>query len=493
MTAEFEPARKSALARGLPYAAAMLLVAAVTIAGSFGEGRLSLANLALFYLLPVMLVSGRAGLAPGLFTSALAALAFNFFLVPPRFTLRIADADNLVTLTALFVVAVVVSQLASRLRHQAERAEASARTSAILAEFGERIAQDAGSDAILAQLEGALARTLDVRVAANPAELTGIDAAAANWAVANNVRTGRGTSIMATAEWLFAPLVADREPYGLIAIARDDAQPPLSESQQALFDGLLDRAAHALARVALTDERDAIDRHRQREQLREALLASVGHDLRTPLTAIRAGLDALHSDAADPSIIASVRAQTGRLDLMVANLLEMTRIEAGAVALRMEPTDLTDVVAAAVGALAPQIGTRALVIELPDTLPLVRSDPRLLHPMLLNLIDNACKHGGEDATITIRASSGPTGVTLSVADSGAGIPVGEEARIFERFARIAGSDRSGGTGLGLAIVRGFGDALGIATSAANGAGGGAVFSVIFPPAMMIAASSPVVA
>ena len=482
--------QKSRWATASPYIFAMLLVAAVTGGASFGEGRLSLANLALFYLLPVMIISGRAGLAAGLFTSMLAAVCFNYFLVPPRFTLRIADTDNLVTMTALFVVAVVVSQLAARLRRQVEMADANARTSAILADYGEQLTREPTVEALYSALDDILTRALGVRVQINPGGLAGIDAAAANWAVANNVHAGRGTSIMGASEWLFSPLVMDRENHGLVAISRDDARAPLNDSTQSLFDGLLDRTAQALMRVQLAEEREAIGRHHQREQLREALLASVGHDLRTPLTTIRAGLDALGHDSTNPAILDSVRDEAGRLDLMVANLLEMTRIEAGAVTLRVEPIDLTDVVATALDAIKGRIGARTLIVDLPTDLPLVLSDPRLLHPMLLNLIDNACKYGGERTTIMVTGSHDDDGVSLSIADNGPGIPSGEEDRIFARFSRLEGSDRCGGTGLGLAIVRGFAEAMGLVTMAQNRADDvGAVFSIRFPTAIIIASSS----
>ena len=481
--------QRSRWAKASSYLFAVLLVTAVTGGASWAEGRLSLANLALFYLVPVMIVSGRAGLAAGLFSSMLAAICFNYFLVPPRFTLRIADADNLVTMMSLFVVAAVVSQLAARLRQQAEAADANARTSAILANYGEMLADEPDADAVHNVLASTLSRTFHARVMINATGLEGIDAAAANWSLANNARTGRGTSIMATSEWLFAPLVADRKSYGLVAITRDDARAPLANSDDALFDGLLDRTAQALMRVDLAKEREAIGRHRQHEQLREALLASVGHDLRTPLTTLRAGLDALGHDSSNRSILDTVRTEAGRLDLMVANLLELTRLEAGAVTLRVEAVDLTDVIATALDALKGQIGARQLIVDLPTDLPLVQSDPRLIHPMLLNLIDNACKHGGESAAITVVGRHSNEGVTLSIVDNGPGIPRSEEARIFERFARLEGSDRTGGTGLGLAIVRGFGDALGVETSARNQSDDtGAVFSIRFPPAMIIAHS-----
>jgi two-component system sensor histidine kinase KdpD len=468
--------------------AALLLVAAVTVLAIFASGRLSLANLALFYLLPVMLVSGRYGLAAGLGTSVLAALAFNFFLVPPRFTMRIGHPDNLVTMAVLFVVAAAVSELAARLRQQAVLARTRAETSAALARFSEELAGAESGAAIVAMLSAALGR-LDVESRimgeADIAGLSGLDAAAARWAADNGVATGRGTGIIAGADWLFAPLRLEDPAHRLIAVARPNAGPPIDPSNALLFDGLVERAGHALARQLLAEDQAAIEQHRSRERLREALLSSVSHDLRTPLTAIRAGLDAIKpGDGAEA--LEAVRSEVARLERMLENLLEMTRIEAGEVRLRIEAVDLADVVADVTATLADRLSERRLKVDLAHGLPLVRSDARLLQIMLLNLVDNACKFGPLGSAIEVSAREGAEGLELMVADEGPGIAAGEEERVFDRFARLDGSDRAGGSGLGLAIVRGFGQALGLTTRASNRAEGkGAVFTIGFPRSALV--------
>lgn len=336
-----------------PIVEGVALVAAVTLLAHILAGSLGLANLALFYLLPVMLAAGRSGLRAGLFTAVIATLAFNFFLVPPRLTLHIADPDNLVTMLLLFAVAVAVSQLSARIRAQAALAE--------------RLAGD-----------------------------------------------------------------------------------------------------------------------RQRDAFREALLSSISHDLRTPITAIRTGLETLDGPERDRDALAAVKAQTVRLEQMVTNLLDMTRIGAGAAAPRADVIDLTDVVAATIEALPPP-QRAAVTVTLPPDLPLVRADPVMLHHMLANLVDNALRHGGGNVTILADQRDGR--LRLSVADRGPGLSAGQEVHLFEPFRRGDGAGAEG-SGLGLAIVRGFGDAMGLETAGARCSDGpGSVFTIAFPARLLVASTA----
>ncbi|MBA3898244.1 MAG: DUF4118 domain-containing protein [Sphingomonadaceae bacterium] len=478
------------------YVWATALVAAATACGLAAHDHLGLANIALIYLLPVLLASGRWGLAPGLFASAAGALAFNFFLVPPRFTLRVAEPGNLVTMAVLFTVAVVVSELASRLRHQARRAESASTRNALVADFAGRLSAADDAEAVAAMLVETLRRApgVDARYIAvesgRPAgsDFDGLDAAAAQWTIDNSEPTGRGTAIMAAAEHMFAPIAFDGEVHALVALDRADATLPMAEDDGALLAALLERSGQAVARIGLAAGHAAIQRRGQEDRLREALLSSVGHDLRTPLTTILGGLRALPVAAEGRVMLAMLVDQATRLERMIANLLEMTRIEAGALAPRHEPIDLTDAIAAAIEAVEPRRGERTITVDMAADVPLVRTDARLIHHMLINLVDNALKFGGPDGAVTIAAArSGDGGVRLTVSDTGPGIDADRADDLFARFAHISGDDRSGGAGLGLAIVRGFGDALGIATRAANRTPGpGAVFAVDFPPALVLA-------
>lgn len=484
-----------------PYLLGLAVVAAVTGAAMLMHGRLALPSFALLYLLPVMIVSARAGLAPGLCTSLLAALCYNFFLLPPRFTFWVHGPDNVVTLLVLFAVAAVTSQLAARLRAEKVRAESRASASAALADFARAMAGSRDEEEALRLATGMLTRLLGARVAilldlgeglavpagSEPPLFGAIDSAAASWTYDNGDRTGRGTRIMASADWMFAPLIAGSDRLGVIGIAREDASALAAEGDSLLFEGAVEQLAQSLGRARLAVHQAEMEGLHQRDELRAALLSSLGHDLRTPLTVILGGLEALRREHAPSPTLDEVQAEARRLERLVGNLLGMARVEAGAVKPAAEPVDLTDAVGAALADLRLERLGHRLEIAVPADLPLVRADPRLLHHILINLIGNAQKYGGPGGPINIAAATEGRSLILSVADEGPGIPAGQEQAIFDRFTRLEGSDRVGGTGLGLAIVRGFAAAMSVEASAANRIGrSGAIFSLRFPSDLVIA-------
>jgi two-component system sensor histidine kinase KdpD len=247
---------------------------------------------------------------------------------------------------------------------------------------------------------------------------------------------------------------------------------------------LLDQAGLALERIALAEEMADLAHVRERDRLRHALLSSVSHDLRTPLTTILGSLAQIRAMSPEQEDqLAETRAEAERLHRFVANLLDMVRIEAGALHRKIEPVDLAEAVASALHDLGTALHGRPVNVEIAADLPFVLVDPQLFHHCLINLIENAAKYGDPGTGITVRAHRDPQGLTLFVEDEGPGIPAGQAQRIFETFARIEGSDRKGGTGLGLAIVKGFAEAMGLGVSASDRADGrGASFAIRFRPA-----------
>jgi two-component system sensor histidine kinase KdpD len=257
----------------------------------------------------------------------------------------------------------------------------------------------------------------------------------------------------------------------------------------ALLAGFIDQAALALGRIDLVAEEAGVSRLKERDRLRAALLSSLSHDLRTPLTTILSAagqIRAARCEGLDPALADGLVVEAERLNRFVDNLLGMARVEAGALRLRCEAVDLTDAVAAAVHDLRNRLDTHPIRLEVPVDLPLVRVDPQLLHHCLINLLDNAGKYSDDGAAIAVRGTRGPRALTLAILDEGPGLAGGREAEIFETFTRLEGSDRKGGTGLGLAIVKGFAEAMGMAVSAANRDDGkGAIFSLDFPEALIL--------
>ena len=465
------------------YGLSLALTALVTLAGLAIFARGNIMNIGLLFLLPVLFAATRYGLRTGIVTGLASSLAYNFFFIPPTHTFTIQDPQNIITVLVLLGVAVVGSQLAARVRDQALLARASAAQNSSLAGFARQLTAISSADELSQILCAEVGRLLAantlvlmpegeglrVRSSVPPgSRLEMLDEAAARWCFDNNRPAGRGSDTLTASEWLFYPVATAEKVLAVFGLARSDARAPVRPDQLPLLLSLLDQAGLALERILLEQEMSGLAQVRERDRLRHALLSSVSHDLRTPLTTILgslAQLRALSPEQEDQ--IAATRAEAERLHRFVANLLDMVRIEAGSLHQSIEAVDLSEAVASAVQDLGPALAGHAVQIDVAAELPLVMVDPQLFHHCLINLIENAAKHGHAAATVTIRAVRDAGGLTLAVEDEGHGIPEAQAARIFETFARIEGSDRSGGTGLGLAIVKGFAEAMGLAVHAAN--------------------------
>lgn len=333
---------------------------------------------------------------------------------------------------------------------------------------------------------------LEVLAATDPRyRLDTMDQAAATWAFDTGAPAGKGSGTLAASEWLFQPLQAGGRTLAVLGVARDDGMDPIRADRLPLLTSLVDQAALVMERLRLEVEMRDVEAVRTRDRLRAALLSSVSHDLRTPLTAVIAAADAL-DHGATPDLVATIRAESARLNRFVANLLDMARVEAGALRLSIEPVDLSDAVTGAAHDARRALEGHHVRLDVPPDLPLVRADPQLLHHCLLNLLDNAGRYGDPGSEIVIEGRHVYGELKLSVIDTGPGLPPGREDEVFETFRRLEGSDRiAGGTGLGLAIVKAFAEAMGMKVTAANRAdGSGAAFALLFPAALIVRDVAP---
>ena len=484
------------------YLAATGMVAAVTAFASALFRVLDLGNVGMLYLLPVMAAASLYGLRTGLFAGIASTLAYNFVFLPPVGTLSISNPENVVSMFVLLGVAFATSQLTARVRAQADLAAASARTNAILAGFLREIGSVNDAQEAARMICADVRRLFDVKVvlmtpvpgaglavqtATDPEYRVDImDVAAATWAFDNGVAAGKGSGTLTASEWLFHPLKAGGRVLAVLGIARDSGGDPVRADQLPLLTSLIDQAAMVLERLRLEGEMRDVDAVRTRDKLRSALLSSVSHDLRTPLTAVIAAAAQLHHGAT-PDLIATIESEAARLNRFVANLLDMARVEAGALKLNVEPIDLSDAVTGAAHDARRALEGHGVRLDVPPDLPLVRADPQLLHPCLLNLLDNAGHYGEPGTEIVIQGRHRFGELCLAVLDHGPGLPPGREAEVFETFRRLEGSDRAiVGTGLGLAIVKAFAEAMGMTVTAANRAdGAGAAFAIVFPPDLIV--------
>lgn len=490
------PASTWGSAAGYIISLALVLLVSVGGAAAFEGG--SITNIGFLFLIPVMFAATRYGLRTGIVTGLASSLAYNFFFIPPTYTFTIEDPQNILTVMVLLGVAIVSSQLASRVREQALLAQASSAQNSALAGFAGRLTGISTIDELAQIVCTEIARILDGNTvvlfperdrlelrASHPAScrLELLDDAAARWALDNNRPAGRGSDTLTASEWLFYPVAKVDRVMAVFGLSRSDAHAPVRADQLPQLLSLLDQAGLALERIILEEEMSTLAHVRERDRLRHALLSSVSHDLRTPLTTILGSLREIRAATPDQEeLLAATRAEADRLHRFVGNLLDMVRIEAGSLRQTIEPVDLAEAVESARQDLDAVLREHQVVYEIAEDLPLVLVDPQLFHHCLINLIENAAKYGDHGATVRLKAILDAQGIVLAIEDEGPGIPRGQEQRIFETFNRLEGSDRQGGTGLGLAIVKGFADAMGLDVRAANRPdGAGASFTIHFRP------------
>ncbi|QTL05044.1 sensor histidine kinase KdpD [Aquabacter sp. L1I39] len=485
------------------YAVSAVAVAAATLIGVGLRQVMGLQNIALVYLTAVLVSAVRFGLWPALATSLLGVLAFNFFFIPPLYTFTIADPENVVALFFFLVVAAIASNLTARVRGQALAARARAKTTEDLYLFSRKLAGAGTLDDLLWASAFQIASMLKVRVvmllpggdglsvkAGYPPEdqMDAADIAAARWAFENDRATGRGADTLPGAKRFFLPMRTGRGAVGVIGIDRDKPGPLLSPEQRRLLDALADQTALAVERVHLVADVEAARLDAETDRLRSALLTSISHDLKTPLASIlgAAGMLRGYADALTPDqrgeMLTTIEEEAQRLNRFIANLLDMTRLESGAITPNAAPHDVAEVVGSALRRAGPILKGHEVEVDLPADLPMLPLDPVLFEQVLFNLLDNAAKYAPAGTKVRLQAWQDGGHVVVQVVDEGPGIPVGDLERVFDKFYRARKEDQvRAGTGLGLAICRGFVEAMGGSITAANRIDRpGAVFTIDLP-------------
>ncbi len=492
-----------------PYLVATAYVVVALLFGELLSRVLDVRNIALVFLMAVLASAVTVGLWPAIFASIVSALAYNFFFLDPLYTLDISDPESAVALGFFFCVAVIASNLTARVQRQAFAARSRARTTEDLYLFSKKLAGTATLDDVLWATAFQIASMLKLRVvlllpengtiavkAGYPPDdtLAEADIAAALWAWEHNRAAGRGADTLPGAKRLYLPLRTGRTAVGVVGLDNDKQGPLLTPEQQRLLDALADQAAVAIERIQLVADVDRAKLAVEADRLRSALLTSISHDLKTPLAAIMGAAGTLREfspalpeqDRAE--LLSTVLDEAERLNRFIANLLDMTKIESGA----MEPNSalhyVGDIVGSALNRARKIIAGHRTEVDIPADLPMLRLDPVLFEQVLFNLLDNAAKYAPAASTIRLRAWTDNGFVILQVMDEGPGIPVEDLERIFDTFYRVRKGDQvRAGTGLGLSICRGFVEAMGGTISAANRSDGpGAVFTISMP----VSAESP---
>ena len=486
-----------------PYVAALVAVALALGFGELIEAWVGVGNVDLVFLTTIVAIAVRFGLLPSLLASVASALAYNFFFLPPIYTLTITDPSNLVAFGFFTLVAIIVSSVAARARTQAVAATDRARVTESLYSFSRKLAGAGTLDDVLWATAYQTALMLKVRVmlllpengsialkAAYPPEdiLDDADLAAAKWAWENDRAAGRGSDTLPGARRLFLPMRTGRGAIGVMGIDSDKPGPLLTPDQRRLVDALRDQGALAIERVRLVEDMDRVERTAETERLRSALLTSISHDLRTPLAAVLGAAGTLRdigqklSDAEKTDLLATIIDESERLNRFIANLLDMTKLESGAVSPNVTLHDIGEIVGSALRRASRILSHHDVELELAPDLPMLELDAVLFEQVLFNLLDNAAKYAPADTTIRIQSWRTAESVCLRVLDEGSGIPAGDLDHIFDKFYRAQKTDQvRAGTGLGLAISRGFVEAMHGTIVAANRTDrSGAAFTISLP-------------
>jgi two-component system sensor histidine kinase KdpD len=483
-----------------PYMFALLTVAVATGVGASLWPWIGTDNTDLVYLTAVVGVAVRFGLWPSLFASATSALCYNFFFIKPYYTFAIADPRNVVAVVFFAIVAVVVSNVAARTRALAVAAMARARTTESLYTFSRKLSGAGTLDDVLWATAYQAALMLKVRVVLLLAENGSIvvkagyppedslddgDLAAAQWAWDHDRPAGRGSETLPGAKRLFLPMRTGRRVIGVVGIDSDKPGLLLTPDQRRLLDALIDQAALAIERVYLVDDLDQAQRRVEADRLRGALLTSISHDLKTPLASIIGAAGTLKdfsselSERGKADLISTIVEESERLNRFIANLLDMTKLEAGSIKPNAGRHDIGEIVGTALERAGKILAKHKVEIEIADDLPMLDLDPVLFEQAIFNLLDNAAKYAPPKTTVRIEAWQEDSAVKLQVSDEGCGIPPEEIDQIFEKFHRVQKGDHVlAGTGLGLAIARGFVEAMHGTLAAANRSDRrGAVFTI----------------
>ena len=460
------------LARARPagYGAGLVGVAMVTGLIELISGRVNVLSMGVCFQLLVLGVSGAYGLGPGLATSLASAIAFNWFFVPPIHTFTVADSRNWFSLAVFAATAAITGYLAEGFRRQRHESEERRRDAELLARMAQTVLGEIGAASSTAEIARAAAEALGV-------ERCRIQLGALDDVGAEHTPT----PIVPAAAGFTVPLVAGGRPLGLLEVGPALPGQEPRWGSPGFATAVAGLTAVAVDRGRLIDAALEAEGLRRSDGLKTALLQGVSHEFRTPLTAIRTAAHALSaggavSDEDSAALLAVMGDQTDRLDRLVANLLDLSRLEAGGLVARMDWCAPAEIVAGAIQAAGPLLEGAAIATDVPSGLPLVRADPVLCERIVVNLLHNAVRHGAPPVAVEGRVSGGR--VEISVRDAGPGLDPAIEGRVFDPF--VAGG-RAAGTGVGLSLARGLAEAQG-ATLTAGGGDGGACFVLSFAPA-----------
>jgi two-component system sensor histidine kinase KdpD len=449
------------------------IVAAITVFDWVAFGHRRSTDVVMVYLLGVVVAAMRLGYGPSLLVAAASVASYDFFFVGPYFRFSVYDPRELLTFVIMLFVALVISNLTERIRRQAETARRREAVASKLCAMSHGLVAAASLDAVTLAAKHHLREVFDAEVSIVLPDLDGRLTPSLLAECASPAESVRSV-----------PLLASMGTVGVLRVSPHHARAFDKDEGKKLLETFASPIALAFERGRLAEQARRVQVQVETEKLRNALLSSVSHDLRTPLAVVQAAATELidraemHGAERRREFLQTIATESHRLNRLVNNLLQMTAIEAGVVRAKKEWQPISEVIGVALGRLEEQLGDRPIEADIPDGLPLVAIDGTLIEQVLVNLIENANKHAPAETAITIEARQVAKSIEVRVLDRGPGIAPGEEERIFAKFHRGLGKVQ--GMGLGLTICRGIVTAHGGTIRAENREGGGAVVRFLLP-------------
>ncbi len=464
------------------------------------RGKVDPDNLILFFQIAVLINASRYGLLPSLVASILGIAAYNFLFVPPYYSFTAYDTGYYFTFAAMLASSVIIGSMGSKLSLQARFARAREQETALLYSLTRELSAARGLDAMAEIARRQMGEAFAAEIVLIVPEGLGLrffpedsparelkEESVVRWAMENGQAAGLGTDTMPSARGLYLPLIAEKEQFGVLGVI-----PPLKQGktggfaseQEGRLEAFASLIASAFQRARRAHQAESAKVEAEGQKLRNTLLSSVSHDLRTPLASITGAASTLLMEQGMLSpqaeeLVGSIHSQAGRLSRLVSNLLDVTSLESGTLKLNRQPHYLDEIVGAALAVIEVAKGKRTVKVNLDEGLPLLDIDGVLIEQVLINLLENALRYTIECGQLFLHAKREGSAIVVRVGDDGTGIAVGQEDRIFEKF-HTADRSRSGSTGLGLAVCRGIVEAHGGRIWAGHRARGGAEFSFTLP-------------
>jgi two-component system sensor histidine kinase KdpD len=485
------------------YLFGLAVVSAATLTGHLLREIVVPTNLVMIYLLGVVITATFWGLGPSILVSALSVLVFDLLFIPPFLKFAVYDTQYIFTFAVLFVVGITISYLASRIRRQTEAARERERQTADLYALGRElaIANDLESyvSAITQRTRGTFGRDTVIFLpdAQNKGTLRPYsvspnisvdenELATAVWSFQHQRMVGYGTDTLPDVKARYLPLVTARGTVGVVSLWAADTASEFTMEEEQLLEAYADLAAVAIEGILLAQEARNIQVLRATEKLQNSLLNAISHDLRTPLVSIIGVLSSLQEegmeldDTAKRNLIEVAREEAERLNHLITNLLDESRIEAGVIKISRQPSEVQDLIGAALEQLGSRSSTRPIEIDIPTELPFISVDFGLIVQTLVNILDNAFKYSSPGLAVEIKGRQVGQEVHIEIADHGAGIPPQDLLRVFDKYYRLRRSENVAGTGLGLSICKGIAEIHGGNIEAENRPGGGTVIRLMLP-------------